>query len=277
MQVFIARGGKEIGKYARADLEGLIADGTLRASDYYWHDGMEDWRKLSDLLGEKSGARKTKPSRAPVATIGEPAAEPQPELPAPKPLTIRECIELWKTELRNRRRQLLWFGVGVLLFFLVAAIAIHFVNVNHARPVPVATEEKNSANPTGVGDLELRDRAAADLRQRIDRLPAKATPPLNTFYYGVRVEMQETFSEASPWRATVHGVEDVVDPETQATVRHTDFLLTTEYRHGAWTFVLYRASSTDLVRELTTEIQDDPRTMTPPSLVGMLGLKRDAL
>jgi hypothetical protein len=41
-QITISRDGKEIGTYPVADIAQLLADGTLKETDLYWHDGMTD-------------------------------------------------------------------------------------------------------------------------------------------------------------------------------------------------------------------------------------------
>ena len=64
MDVWIARGGLEIGSFRREDLEALVRSGQLRPSDNYWHDGMEEWGRLGPLIGLAAWKRQSRPTQA---------------------------------------------------------------------------------------------------------------------------------------------------------------------------------------------------------------------
>jgi hypothetical protein len=49
LQVTIVRDGKEIGTYDFSEVLRLLAAGTLKPTDYYWHEGMRVWELLSKL------------------------------------------------------------------------------------------------------------------------------------------------------------------------------------------------------------------------------------
>lgn len=49
IQVKVSRDGKEIGAYELTEALRLLVIGELRPSDYYWHAGMSNWRRLSEL------------------------------------------------------------------------------------------------------------------------------------------------------------------------------------------------------------------------------------
>ena len=49
LQVTISRDGKEIGTYDLAEVLRLLAAGTLKPTDLYWHEGMRVWELLSKL------------------------------------------------------------------------------------------------------------------------------------------------------------------------------------------------------------------------------------
>ncbi len=48
----IARAGKVIGEYNRADIPALVQSKTVLGSDDYWTSGMAAWAKVSSLLSE---------------------------------------------------------------------------------------------------------------------------------------------------------------------------------------------------------------------------------
>jgi len=49
LQVTIVRAGNEVGTYELAEVLRLLGAGTLKPTDYYWHEGMRGWELLSKL------------------------------------------------------------------------------------------------------------------------------------------------------------------------------------------------------------------------------------
>ena len=49
LQVKVSRDGKEIGTYLATEAVRLLAYGTLKETDFYWHEGMTDWAPLAKL------------------------------------------------------------------------------------------------------------------------------------------------------------------------------------------------------------------------------------
>ena len=62
LQVTIVRAGKEIGTYDLAEVLRLLGAGTLKPTDYYWHEGMTEWASLLKL--QASEARRQLAERA---------------------------------------------------------------------------------------------------------------------------------------------------------------------------------------------------------------------
>jgi hypothetical protein len=60
--VKISRDGKEIGTYEAKEAVRLLVYGTLKETDFYWHEGMTDWAPLSKL--QASEARRQLAERA---------------------------------------------------------------------------------------------------------------------------------------------------------------------------------------------------------------------
>ena len=58
--VKIMRDEQVIGEYSLPEVLRLLADGTLRTSDYYRHNGMPNWIKLSQLQDEERARAKTR-------------------------------------------------------------------------------------------------------------------------------------------------------------------------------------------------------------------------
>ena len=271
MNVFIARDGAEIGEYPRAQLEDAARVGRLRPSDYYWYEGMETWLLLGDLLSEEAW----KPKKLNPKPKFRKDAEEVVTAPIPTTARVRLFFETFPDQLVAMRTQFMWLGGILLVFFLTGLVAVVLINTSRAnRPVvPPTLDFAKAAESTPVDPVVSRDQAAADLRQRIERLPDKPTPPRYTFYYDISVNMRRSFADGTTWIAIVRGGENVVDPQTQTTNMHTDFVLNAEYRDGEWLFQHYRASVSDMVKQITTEIDDDQKAPAPPSIVGELGLK----
>lgn len=49
LQVKVSRDGKDLGTCAAQEAVRLLLDGTLKESDFYWHEGMTKWEPLSML------------------------------------------------------------------------------------------------------------------------------------------------------------------------------------------------------------------------------------
>jgi hypothetical protein len=55
--VKISRDGKEIGTYEANEAVRLRADGTLKGTDFYWHEGMPNWAPMTEFLASESGRK----------------------------------------------------------------------------------------------------------------------------------------------------------------------------------------------------------------------------
>ena len=62
LQVKISRDGKEIGTYEAKEAVRLLVYGTLKETDFYWHEGMTEWAPLVKL--QASEARRQLAERA---------------------------------------------------------------------------------------------------------------------------------------------------------------------------------------------------------------------
>ena len=210
--------------------------GELQQEDHYWHEGMGDWLPLSEFVGREAWGRET---------AGPPSALAPP---------------------LNRRVIL-----GGLATLIIVAAVVGFLVIKPDRNEIAATP---AALPSDAAtELQLREKAAADLRQRIERLPATAKPPLNTFYYDVRVSMKKHFNPHIPWSAFIHGSANTVDSENGQTLSRTDFDLTTDYEDEEWGNADYQATVSTFSEkgvETSKEVQD---SAAPASIVGMMGLK----
>jgi len=240
--VYIARAGAEIGSYERDELEALVRSGELRPTDHYWHEGMENWLLLQDLPADDTWE--------PLAAA---APEPIPERPRFPVAVVRGAIAA---------------AVVIVIYFLVAAWNR---SADDANPSSVTT---GSPGPrTAASEIELRDKAAAELRAKIEKLPSRAAPPLNTFYYDVAVTMNHSYSTQIPWSALITGRENVVDPNSQETLSRLEFQMLADYRDGEWIFKEYRATTDDFAKTVTIETNEDATTQVPPSVVSLMGLK----
>jgi hypothetical protein len=284
--VYIARDGAEIGECRRGDVAELVREGELLPSDHYWYEGMENWLRLEELLESQVAKRAElqatqripiapppeKIERTEVPPEIEPAAVPQARLESLL-ASARQALQFTP----QLRRGLIIAGIICGGFVVAAFIAILVIRLGH-DPTPVRPKVAAAASAaTPILDTEklreLRDKAAGELRAKIERLPAKPEPPLYTFYYDVAVDMRRALTPRVQWEALVRGSENAVAPNSEQTIRRTEFALVTEYRDGQWTFKHYKASIRNLVEPGESEEEHDGRTPTPPALVTMLGLR----
>jgi hypothetical protein len=54
LQVRVSRDGKEFGTYSAPEAVRLLVYGTLKETDFYWHEGMTDWAPLTQLQASEA-------------------------------------------------------------------------------------------------------------------------------------------------------------------------------------------------------------------------------
>jgi len=54
MKVHIARNGVVLGEWTQTELYPLLRASEVFPSDYYWHEGMTEWKRLAELPSGKS-------------------------------------------------------------------------------------------------------------------------------------------------------------------------------------------------------------------------------
>lgn len=54
MKVHIARNGEVLGEWTQTELYPLLRASEVFPSDYYWHEGMTEWRRLAELPSGKN-------------------------------------------------------------------------------------------------------------------------------------------------------------------------------------------------------------------------------
>jgi hypothetical protein len=258
MNVFIARAGKDIGKFPREEIPNLLEGGTILETDQYWHRGMEGWGHISDLLA----ARRFRPhaeakAPPPADRVGKRAER---ETPPPPPVPPKN-----------------WALIGALLVAVLTAtvgLGSWLIKPDWGDESPPAAASLGGAPPAeGPTDEEVREKAAADLRQSLDALPKFAVPPSTTFYTDVSGTMNRALSVRRPWKAVIVGSENTINPETEVTVSRTAFTVKAEYVDGVWTYTGYQATATDLDSLATTELKHNAQTPAPPTVVSLLRLK----
>jgi hypothetical protein len=144
------------------------------------------------------------------------------------------------------------------------------------RSPAVRTETRLSSPTPTLSYAEVRDKAAAELQQGIDRLPKAATPPSTTFFYDVSASMNRGLTPRRPWSAIIRGRESTVDPETREPNSRTDFTINAEYVDGVWTFDSYNGVVTNLQtsQSATSEhSMGDLQATAPPAVVSLFGLR----
>lgn len=255
VNVIIARDGEEIGDYPREQIANLVRSGKIQPTDIYWHEGMEAWGTVADMLGlstvRPDGGPILEPAVSSPAAPAEPALEPPPH--------AQDWVKI---------------GAGVAVATLAVIGFAAFLIKPDATSLDAGTPTMGGAPVSPpLTDTEVRDKAAAQLRARIEALPSAAAPPLNTFYYDFNVDMKKMLSSRTPWVATMRGRENLINPETNETISRTEFLITAEYTDGEWRYDGYHGFVTNVTDGATTEEVRDRNSAMIPTVVGMLGLK----
>jgi hypothetical protein len=106
--VKISRDGKEIGTYEAREAVRLLVYGTLKETDFYWHEGMTEWAPLSKL--QASEARRQLAERAlqqkqEEAIKAEQLAQEKDKAKEEEDRVVMEAVRVrLKNEMANRYR-----------------------------------------------------------------------------------------------------------------------------------------------------------------------------
>jgi len=92
MKLRIARNGKVLGEWTKTELYSLLRASEVFLSDYYWHEGMNEWRRLAELPSDKS-VLATPAQRQKLTDHGLPWDEFTTKYQASKLMESRPCTE----------------------------------------------------------------------------------------------------------------------------------------------------------------------------------------
>src|SRR5437773_7609062 len=82
MTYYISRSGQQYGPYSETELQNMLAQGQIAASDSAWGEGMAAWAPVSEILSKGSAPAPQPPVRTP--TQYEPPPAQQPAQPQPQ-------------------------------------------------------------------------------------------------------------------------------------------------------------------------------------------------
>jgi hypothetical protein len=92
MKVHIARNGEVLGEWTRTGLYPLLRASEVFPSDYYWHEGMTEWKRLAELPSGKS-VLATPAQRQMLTDHGLPYDEFTTKYQASKLMESRPCTD----------------------------------------------------------------------------------------------------------------------------------------------------------------------------------------
>ena len=114
--IWIGRGKDQLGPHGLDKIRQLHADGALRADDLLWWDGLAEWTGRDAALAQLGiAAVRTPPSPPPM-----PSRPVVPDLPRTAPVATTERSP-------ERQRALVFMGLGLLTFAVLAAAAFAFL------------------------------------------------------------------------------------------------------------------------------------------------------
>ncbi|BET66083.1 hypothetical protein ASA1KI_10010 [Opitutales bacterium ASA1] len=73
MNYHIARDGQQIGVFSREDVLAKIQQGTVRATDLAWTEGMADWKPVSEVFAGAAAVPAAPPAPPPAFGVPPPA------------------------------------------------------------------------------------------------------------------------------------------------------------------------------------------------------------
>jgi hypothetical protein len=70
--------GTKLGEFSEAEFQEKVSSGELRPQDYYWHEGMADWKPISEYrtLAKTQRISFAPPTRPTVKIQMEPESQP---------------------------------------------------------------------------------------------------------------------------------------------------------------------------------------------------------
>jgi hypothetical protein len=87
MIITFARSGQEAGQYHEDEVPSLLASGEILPSDDYWHEGLDDWRKVSERWSApqlaKAAPQKTPTQPKATAPVMKMEHAPKPQKSGP--------------------------------------------------------------------------------------------------------------------------------------------------------------------------------------------------
>ena len=108
MQIFITRGEDSSGPYTPEQVQDYLAQGVLLPGDLAWHEGLEGWIPLSQLMDS-------------IAAPVDPAP-PQPVSITPEPVQSGPTIESAPVKVGDKKKLLIGVAAGVAVLAIAAAV-----------------------------------------------------------------------------------------------------------------------------------------------------------
>jgi hypothetical protein len=91
MQIYVGKGGQQLGPFPIEEINRKLADGTFALTDLAWYEGAAGWAALSTIPGVNL------PAAAAVTPAAPPASTPVPTPAAPAAVPIRSTTPITRT------------------------------------------------------------------------------------------------------------------------------------------------------------------------------------
>ena len=143
MIIAFARQGQEIGHFSKDEVPELVASGQILPSDDYWHEGMDEWRKVGD--------------RWPVAKVAHPPTAPV--------MTMEDV----PTSSRSGFALIFW----LLAVLLIAGGAYWYFNLRPATGEPAAAAQPSEE----ITEPTIAEPTAAAAPVEDEQAPAASPTP----------------------------------------------------------------------------------------------------
>ena len=108
VQIFITRGEDSSGPYTPEQVQDYLAQGVLLPGDLAWHEGLEGWIQLSQLMDS-------------IAATVDPTP-PQPVAITPEPVQSGPTIESAPVKVGDKKKLLIGVAAGVAVLAIAAAV-----------------------------------------------------------------------------------------------------------------------------------------------------------
>jgi len=118
VDIYIARGEEQFGPYPLEQVRELLDQGALLPEDLAFHEGLENWTPLAEVIAKQSTPPvPPSPPALPSATVDSPSPAPDPQ-PATDPTVEPQLASVADTQPKPKKQVPVWLTIVILVLIV---------------------------------------------------------------------------------------------------------------------------------------------------------------